>query len=216
VRAAGGSGQPAGLFLLAGVLTVLFVTEDFVPPPPRQAGSTGLSGLRRDIRSRGADRQLLVMMVVLFSAQFGVSVVQPRLPLFVEELDPTQSAATLTGLSFTVAGVVAAVSSLIWGRLGDRIGYRRLLIVMALGAGHHLWPGVPGQRPGFCARAAHRRPDRRRVRPAQRVLREGGDPSGDWRVPAVWHSRSGAPGQRMANRPHTHINVTNNTDTSIT
>ena len=70
----------------------------------------------RDIRSRGADRQLLVMMVVLFSAQFGVSVVQPMLPLFVEELDPTQSTATLTGLIFTVAGVVAAVSSVIWGR----------------------------------------------------------------------------------------------------
>ena len=43
-------------------------------------------------------------------------------------IDPTESAATVTGLIFTVAGVVAAVSSLIWGRLGDRIGYRRLLI----------------------------------------------------------------------------------------
>src|SRR5262249_41983738 len=56
------------------------------------------------------------------------------LPLFVQSIDPTESAATVTGLIFTVAGVVAAVSSLIWGRLGDRIGYRRLLIVMALGA----------------------------------------------------------------------------------
>lgn len=128
-------GVTAGLFLLAGVVTVLFVTEDFVPPPPRPSGSTGLRGLLRDIRSRGADRQLLVMMVVLFSAQFGVSVVQPMLPLFVEELDPTQSAATLTGLIFTVAGVVAAVSSVVWGRFGDRLGYRRLLIAMALGAG---------------------------------------------------------------------------------
>jgi DHA1 family multidrug resistance protein-like MFS transporter len=128
-------GVTAGLFLMAGVVTMLFVTEDFVAPPPRSSGSTGLSGLMRDIRARGADRQLLVMMVVLFSAQFGVSVVQPMLPLFVEELDPAQSAATLTGLTFTVAGVVAAVSSVFWGRFGDRIGYRRLLIAMALGAG---------------------------------------------------------------------------------
>ena len=35
----------------------------------------------------------------------------------------------------TVAGIVAASSSVVWGRLGDRIGYRKLLIGMAIGAG---------------------------------------------------------------------------------
>jgi DHA1 family multidrug resistance protein-like MFS transporter len=123
-----------GLFLLAGVVTLLFVTEHFVPPPP-EASRPGLRGILRDIRARGRDRQLLVMMVVLFSAQFGVNVVQPMLPLFVQSIDPAESPATVTGVIFTVAGVVAAISSLIWGRLGDRIGYRRLLIAMALGAG---------------------------------------------------------------------------------
>jgi DHA1 family multidrug resistance protein-like MFS transporter len=122
------------LFLAAGVLTLLFVKETFVPPPSDKT-PPGLTGVLRDIRTRGRDKQLLIMMVVLFSAQFGVNVVQPMLPLFVQFLDPGESAATVTGLIFTVAGVVAAVSSLIWGRLGDRIGYRRLLIGMALGAG---------------------------------------------------------------------------------
>jgi MFS transporter, DHA1 family, multidrug resistance protein len=121
-------------FITAGILTVLFVKENFVPPPPEQT-KAGLTGILRDIRTRGRDKQLLLMMVVLFSAQFGVNVVQPMLPLFVQYLDPGESAATITGLIFTVAGVVAAVSSLIWGRLGDRIGYRRLLIGMSLGAG---------------------------------------------------------------------------------
>jgi DHA1 family multidrug resistance protein-like MFS transporter len=122
-----------GLFVLAGVLTLLFVREHFVPPPG--ATSAGLRGLFRDVRTRGRDRALLVMMVVLFSAQFGVSVVQPMLPLYVQYLDPSQSAAFVTGLIFTVAGVVAAVSSVIWGRIGDRVGFRGLLIAMALGAG---------------------------------------------------------------------------------
>jgi DHA1 family multidrug resistance protein-like MFS transporter len=127
-------GVSGTLFLLAGLLTILFVTERFVPPPV-SGKRPGLGGLLRDIRARGRDRQLLIMMVVLFSAQFGVNVVQPMLPLFVQYIDPTQSAAFVTGLIFTVAGVVAAVSSIIWGRLGDRIGFRRLLIAMALGAG---------------------------------------------------------------------------------
>lgn len=123
-----------GLFIAAGVITVFFVKEKFVPPP-RGASAAGLRGIVSDIRTRGRDRRLLIMMVVLFSAQFGVSVVQPMLPLYVQFIDPTQSTATVTGIIFTVAGVVAAVSSVVWGRLGDRIGYRRLLIAMALGAG---------------------------------------------------------------------------------
>jgi MFS transporter, DHA1 family, multidrug resistance protein len=129
-----GFGVTAGLFLSAGVLTLAFVKEDFVPPP---AGSSrpGLAGMLRDIRTRSADRQLLAMMLVLFSAQFGVNVVQPMLPLFVENLDPTQTAATATGLIFTVAGIIASISSVVWGRVGDKFGYRRLLICMALGAG---------------------------------------------------------------------------------
>jgi DHA1 family multidrug resistance protein-like MFS transporter len=124
----------AALFMLAGVVTVVFVKENFVPPPP-ETQRAGLRGLLTDVRRRGRDRQLLVMMIVLFSAQFGIAVVQPMLPLFVQTLDPGESPATITGVIFTVAGVVAAVCSVIWGRLGDRIGYRRLLIAMSLGAG---------------------------------------------------------------------------------
>src|SRR5206468_7028683 len=104
-------GVSGALFLIAGVVTIFFVTEHFEPPPPG-ASNPGIRGLLRDIRTRGRDRPLLVMMVVLFSAQFGVNVVQPMLPLFVQYLDPTQSAATVTGLIFTVAGVVAPISSL--------------------------------------------------------------------------------------------------------
>jgi DHA1 family multidrug resistance protein-like MFS transporter len=123
-----------GLFFMAGVLTILFVRERFVPPP---AGATrpGLGGIFHDIRDQGRERQLLIMMLVLFSATFGVNVVQPMLPLFVQSLDPTLSVATATGIIFTVAGVVAAVSAVVWGRVGDRIGFRRLLIGMSLGAG---------------------------------------------------------------------------------
>ena len=122
------------LMLAAGVITVCFVRENFVPPPAGE-GSAGLRGLVEDIRTRGRDRQLLAMLFVIFSIQFGANVVLPILPLFVQQLDAAQSAATLTGIIYTVAGVVAAVSSVGLGRLGDRVGHRRVLIVLALGAG---------------------------------------------------------------------------------
>ena len=125
----------AALFLAAGVTTLVLVREDFVDTPPPGEGSRGLRGLLGDIRTRGRDRQLIVMMLVVFSIQYGANVVLPILPLFVQQLDAGQSAATMTGVIYTVAGVVAAVSSVGLGRLGDRIGHRRVLIVLALGAG---------------------------------------------------------------------------------
>src|ERR1700736_4564387 len=50
-----------GLFLLAGVVTVAFVKENFVPPALAEQ-RRGLGGLLADVRRRGADRQLLIMM----------------------------------------------------------------------------------------------------------------------------------------------------------
>ncbi|MFI5269457.1 MAG: MFS transporter, partial [Chloroflexota bacterium] len=124
----------ACLFLAAGVTTLLLVREDFVTAPAGE-GSKGLRGLLQDIRTRGRDRQLIVMMLVVFSIQYGANVVLPILPLFVQQLDPGQPAATMTGVIYTVAGVVAAISSVGLGRLGDRVGHRRVLIVLALGSG---------------------------------------------------------------------------------
>ena len=61
-----------GLFLLAGVVTVLFVNENFVPPPPG-ATRPGLGGLLRDIRTRGRDRHLLVMPMTAISRSRSVN-----------------------------------------------------------------------------------------------------------------------------------------------
>jgi DHA1 family multidrug resistance protein-like MFS transporter len=123
----------AALVIAAGVTTLFLVQEHFVPPSG--GGSKGLRGLLEDIRTRGRERQLIVMMMVVFSIQYGANVVLPILPLFVQQLDASQPAATLTGVIYTVAGVVAAVSSVVLGRLGDQTGHRRLLILLALGAG---------------------------------------------------------------------------------
>lgn len=124
----------AALFLAAGVVTLLLVREHFVPPPPGK-GSKGLAGLLEDIGTRGRDRQLIVMMLVVFSIQFGVNVVLPILPLFVEQLDAGASPATMTGVIYTVAGLVAATSSVLLGKLGDRFGHRKVLIALSFGAG---------------------------------------------------------------------------------
>ncbi len=122
------------LMWMAGFVILFLVKERFVPPPPAPVGAARWETVA-NLRRTAQDRQLLVIMGVLFSVQFGSSTVVPILPLFVETLAPDASAATLTGIIFTVTGVVSSVAVIFLGRLGDRFGYRRLLIVMALGAG---------------------------------------------------------------------------------
>jgi DHA1 family multidrug resistance protein-like MFS transporter len=124
----------AVLMLAATLIIFFFVQEQFQPPQKDAAGPGGVKGMLMSIRQTGRDRSLLAMLLVLFSVQFGVNTAQPILALFVQEIDPSAQVASVTGLIFTVTGAVAAITSLNLGRMTDRFGYRKPLIVLALGA----------------------------------------------------------------------------------
>ncbi len=123
------------LMWMAGLLVLLFIKENFVPPERVEGERRGLPAIFQGMRTALADRKLLVIMLVLFSVSFGTSTVTPVLPLFVEVLSPLASAPTLTGIIFTVTGVVSGVTVILLGRISDKVGYKLTLIVMAIGAG---------------------------------------------------------------------------------
>jgi DHA1 family multidrug resistance protein-like MFS transporter len=60
----------------------------------------------------------------------SVSFVMPIFPLFVEEIVGTpQKAAAETGILLAVTGIAAAISAVLVGRLSDRVGHKRMLVV---------------------------------------------------------------------------------------
>jgi DHA1 family multidrug resistance protein-like MFS transporter len=66
--------------------------------------------------------------------------VQPIIPIFIEQMDNGGklwglSSATTSGLALGVLGLTSAISSIFLGRMGDRSGHRRILIVCAVGGG---------------------------------------------------------------------------------
>ncbi|MHB8619875.1 MAG: MFS transporter [Chloroflexota bacterium] len=125
----------AVLMVLAGAIILFFVKEQFEPPDDVEDTARGLRGIIENIRGAGRDPQLMTIMLVMFSVQFGANTVVPILPLFVQTIDASASAAAMTGIIFTVTGVVSAITAVFVGRLTGRFGYRKLLIVMALGEG---------------------------------------------------------------------------------
>jgi DHA1 family multidrug resistance protein-like MFS transporter len=122
----------AGLLLLSGILVALFVEEGPIPAP--DAGRRRLGGPRQVLTllmaSGGA---LLAMLLVRLLLRAGQLVPTAVMALFVQSLAPAGlSAAVLTGLVSGAAALGGAIGAPAIGGLGDRRGYRRVLLVSAL------------------------------------------------------------------------------------
>jgi MFS transporter, DHA1 family, multidrug resistance protein len=126
----------AGGLLLAGGLLVLFFTrEAFVPPVPGSRATQGR--IREVLRKPGMAAMLSVYLMIAVAG----SMVGPIFPLFVESLAGKHAnVATLTGAIIAVTGIAAALMATTLGRLGDRVGRKRLLVLCTLGSGLLLLP----------------------------------------------------------------------------
>ncbi|WP_025782955.1 MFS transporter [Sporosarcina sp. D27] len=79
-----------------------------------------LSGLLRH-------RLMLNVMVVTALIQIGNFSIQPLLSLYVSHLTDTKDVAFLAGITFSAAGVGNLLFARKWGKLGDDIGYEKVL-----------------------------------------------------------------------------------------
>ena len=116
------------LLFVGGVIILVAVREDFTPP----SASIGENhGLREAFGGRG----LMAMLGVFFFLAFSLGFVAPIFPLFVEKIAAGSKAATVTGQLMAVTGIGAGVSSLLIGRMGDRVGHSPLLLGSVLFGG---------------------------------------------------------------------------------
>lgn len=114
--------------LLAGLGVLFFVEENFKRPAPKpeEQGAHWWDGFAQIIRSR----EVVTVLVTRLLTRTGGRIIGPVLPLFVEALLPPGSrVATMTGLVSGASAAASAVGAVIWGRTGDRVGYRRVLLV---------------------------------------------------------------------------------------
>ena len=118
--------------LLAGIGVTLFVKEDFLrPEEARLSKREMLNGWSRVLRAP----HMPEIYSIRFLSRTGDGLMAPFLPLFVVTLlSSQQRASTVTGLAFGLKSAFAALGALSLGRLGDRIGQRRLLVICSLGA----------------------------------------------------------------------------------
>jgi DHA1 family multidrug resistance protein-like MFS transporter len=80
---------------------------------------------------------MLAMLTVLFAVRFVQQGIRPVMPLYLQELGHYSDAhaATVSGWMFGVLGVSSALSAIIFGRHGDKVGHQAILFWCVLGAG---------------------------------------------------------------------------------
>ncbi|MCA9858615.1 MAG: MFS transporter [Thermomicrobiales bacterium] len=123
----------AALFAAGGVIVFAFVRENFVPV--ERGPERGLAALT-SARVWLLTPTLLAMTFILVLTRFTQMGGRPIIPLYVEELGTYTDAraASLAGLSFGLMGLTSAVSALLLGRRGDRVGHQRILVACLIGS----------------------------------------------------------------------------------
>jgi MFS transporter, DHA1 family, multidrug resistance protein len=112
-------------FLQAAVF-IFFVKEQFTP----QVSQGTHSRLADDVRVVAASPTLMAMMVVAAVQCFSIMNAEPIIPLYLQTLHVPPSLLTfLSGAVFSVVGIATAMASPFLGRMGDRMGYKHVLMV---------------------------------------------------------------------------------------
>ena len=123
----------AVLLFVAGLLVFFGVNETFTPVARAQSGAiTFLADWQRVFHAPG----VAITYSLRFLGDLARVIIIPIAPLFILTLlPPTARVNTFTGLVVGLSAAAGTATAVYLGRLGDRVGHRRVLKVSALLAG---------------------------------------------------------------------------------
>jgi len=118
-----------GVLFIGGLIVTFFVSEHF--SPSTSTLSSSLSGMVKLVRSK----EMMPILGVNFALAAGPAIVSPIISLLIKEMNPGTEAAIASGTAFFLMGLVATISSLIAGRLAQRVNLKKLLVISCLSTG---------------------------------------------------------------------------------
>jgi DHA1 family multidrug resistance protein-like MFS transporter len=130
----------AALLGLSGVLVYFGIEENFNPPPRTQSKRHSFMAEWRHVLSMTG---VMVTYSLRFLTALMQSMILPIAPLFIQILlERETGVSTITGVMVALSSAGATVTGIYLGRLGDRIGHRRIVIGSAVAAGALLLPSA--------------------------------------------------------------------------
>ncbi|ATM21778.1 multidrug efflux MFS transporter MdtG [Raoultella ornithinolytica] len=120
----------ASVLLVCFILTLFFIREQFVPVAKKE-----MLNARNVFSSLKSPKLVLSLFVTTMIIQVATGSIAPILTLYVRELaGDVGNVAFISGMIASVPGVAALISAPRLGKLGDRIGPEKILIVALLPA----------------------------------------------------------------------------------
>ncbi len=117
------------LFALIGALTVWLMVDERFEKPEQVEKVTLLGAVTRDLRPLVGNRQLQALWVMAFVVFFGFSSMWPIMTYFVQYLGiPMNKVAAYAAYIMFVTGLLQTFAAPFFGKLGDRIGQKRVLV----------------------------------------------------------------------------------------
>ena len=112
------------ILLICNLMTIFLVKEDFQPVTKAEVLST------RDLFSSIKDKQILIgLFVTSMIIQVSAQTIAPILTLYIRHLGQTENLMFVSGLIVSALGFSSMLSSSTLGKIGDRIGNHRLLLI---------------------------------------------------------------------------------------
>ncbi|MCR8634139.1 MFS transporter [Paenibacillus radicis (ex Xue et al. 2023)] len=118
------------LVLMATLLILIWVKEEKIVAGKLRPPFFG------SLKLLARNRALMTVLLLTLLTQLSVMTIEPVLPLYIVEIGGSvKDASLLAGIVFSVVGVASLIFAPRWGRLGDKIGFRKILLVGLLVGG---------------------------------------------------------------------------------
>lgn len=122
------------LALFAATTAVAFIVKDMTV---LQKGGQTAVNLLRDLKESLQNKELVFIMMMFFTVQSCVMLIQPLITLYVGELMHTigDEVITASGIIFSLAGLAGIIAAPFWGKRGQRFGYMKIFCLVTFLAG---------------------------------------------------------------------------------
>ena len=121
----------AGFLVFLSSLLVLFWVKEytFVPSKTR-------SSVIQTMKDASHNRTLRLALLVTTMTSFSIMTIEPVLPLYISSLtEGSKNTSLIAGFVFSLSGIASVLFAPRWGRMADKTGFRKVLLIGLIGGG---------------------------------------------------------------------------------